>query len=162
MSALALPAGAAEKMARGVTPPGVTAPRPTHAVDAMLGDQIQVRGYDVAPEVVAPGGEVTVTTHFATKKRLGPEWRLFFHLEGPGRLPQHGPRPRRGPHAAFERWRPGQSIRDTWRIPIPPGGPRGTYTLYIGAYRGAEHLPVTPDPRRRRGPRCASGRSSSG
>jgi hypothetical protein len=43
-----------------------------------------------------------------------------------------------------QRWRPGQSIRDTLRIPMPRGAPRGTYTLYLGAFRGAEHLPVTP------------------
>jgi choline-sulfatase len=143
VSALALPPGAAEKMARGVTPPGTTAPRPTHLLDAMLGDQIQVRGYDVAPEVVPTGGEVRVTYHFAVKKRLGPEWRLFFHLEGPGgfrnmdHVPLEGLMP-------LSRWRSGQTIRDTWRIPIPPGGPRGTYTLYIGAFRAAQHLPVTP------------------
>jgi arylsulfatase A-like enzyme len=143
VSALALPPGAAEKMARGVTPPGVTPPRPTHAVEAMLGDKIQVRGYDVSPEVVAPGGDVTVTTHFTARKPLAERWRLFFHLEGPGgfrnmdHVPVEGLMP-------LERWRPGQGIRDTWRIGLPPAAPPGTYTLYIGAFRGAEHLPVTP------------------
>ncbi len=143
VSALALPPGAAEKMARGVTPAGATPPRPSHPLDAMLGDQIQVRGYDVSPQPVAPGGEVAVTYHFTARKRLGPDWKLFFHLEGPGgfrnldHVPVEGLMP-------LSRWRPGQSIRDTLRIPIPAGGPRGTYTLYLGAFRGAEHLPVTP------------------
>jgi arylsulfatase A-like enzyme len=143
VAALALPAGAAEKMARGVTPPGATPPRPAHAVGAMLGDQIQVRGYDVAPEVIEPGGEVVVTYHFTSRKRLTDQWRLFFHLEGPGgfrnmdHVPVEGLMP-------LSRWRPGQGIRDTQHIPIPAGGPRGTYTLYLGAYRAGEHLPVTP------------------
>ena len=44
----------------------------------------------------------------------------------------------------LERWRPGQSLRDRQRIPIPAGTPGGTYTLYLGAYRGPERLPVTP------------------
>jgi arylsulfatase A-like enzyme len=140
VSALALPPGAAEKMARGVTPPGVTPPRPAHAVGAMLGDEIQIVGYDAVPESVPPGGEVAVTYHFAAKKRLGPGWRLFFHLEGPGgfrnmdHVPIEGLMP-------LERWRPGQTIRDTLRI---PAGPRGTYTLYVGAWKGAEHLAVSP------------------
>jgi arylsulfatase A-like enzyme len=143
VAALALPPGAAEKMARGVTPAGVPPPRPVHAVDAMLGDQIQVRGFDIAPEPTRPGGEVSVTYHFTSRKRLVGDWKLFFHLEGPGgfrnldHVPVEGLMP-------LSRWRPGQSIRDTQRIPMPPGGPRGTYTLYLGAYRGAEHLPVTP------------------
>ncbi|HVX97318.1 MAG TPA: sulfatase-like hydrolase/transferase [Polyangia bacterium] len=143
VSALALPPGAAEKMARGVTPAGVTPPRPAHVVDAMLGDQIQVRGYDVSPEAVPPGGEVTVTYHFTAKKRLEAGWRLFFHLEGPGgfrnmdHVPVEGLMP-------LQRWRPGQTIHDTHRIPLGPGAPRGTYTLFVGAFRGAEHLPVSP------------------
>ena len=44
----------------------------------------------------------------------------------------------------LERWRPGQRIRDRQRISIPPATPPGTYTLYIGAFRGVERLPVTP------------------
>ncbi len=143
VSALALPAGVTEKMARGVTAPGVTPPRPAHAVNAMLGDQIEVRGYDVEPEVTVPGGEVVVTTHFTAKKRLSGGWRLFFHVEGPGgfrnmdHVPVEGLMP-------LDRWRPGQGIRDTWRIPIPLGGPRGTYGLFIGAFRAGENLAVTP------------------
>jgi arylsulfatase A-like enzyme/MFS family permease len=143
VSALALPPGAADKMARGVTPVGETPPRPAHDVDAMLGEQIQVRGYDVAPEALPPGGEVTVTYHFTAKKRLEAGWRLFFHLEGPGgfknmdHVPVEGLMP-------LQRWRPGQTIRDTYRIPVPSGTPRGTYTLFVGAFRGSEHLPVSP------------------
>jgi hypothetical protein len=44
----------------------------------------------------------------------------------------------------LERWRPGQVVRDRQRIPLPAGAPAGTYTLYLGAYRGAERLPVSP------------------
>ena len=79
----------------------------------------------------------------ASASRSPPGWRLFFHLEGPGgyrnldHVPVDGLMP-------IERWRPGQALRDRQRIPIPPGTPRGTYTLYLGAFRGAERLPVTP------------------
>jgi hypothetical protein len=132
-------------MARGVTPPGATAPRPTDALPgAMIGDQIQVLGYDVSPEVAAPGADVTVTIHFAAKKRITDRWRLFFHLEGPtgfrnmDHVPVEGMMP-------LERWRPGQTIRDTQHVAIAPGpGARGTYTLYVGAFRGTDHLPISP------------------
>jgi hypothetical protein len=84
-----------------------------------------------------------VTYHFTAKKRLEAGWRLFFHLEGPGgfrnmdHVPVEGLMP-------LQRWRPGQTIHDTHRIPLGPGAPRGTYTLFVGAFRGAEHLPVSP------------------
>jgi hypothetical protein len=68
---------------------------------------------------------------------------MFFHIEGPGgfrnmdHVPVEGLMP-------LERWRPGQTIRDTWRIGMPPGSPRGTYGLFIGAFRVGDHLVVTP------------------
>jgi arylsulfatase A-like enzyme len=143
VAGLALPAGAAEKIAHAVTPPGAPAPAASYPVSAMIGDQIQVRGYDLAPAVVGPGGEVEVTYYFMAKKRIADRWRLFFHLEGPAgyrnidHVPVQGLMP-------LERWRPGQQIRDTQRIAIPPGAPRGTYTIYVGAFRGGGRLPVTP------------------
>jgi choline-sulfatase len=143
VTALALPPGAADKMARGVSPPGAPVPKPAQAIDATLGDQIQVRGIDVAPSVIAPGTEVTVTYHFTVRKRLDAGWMMFFHLEGPGgyrnldHVPVEGLMP-------LSRWRPGQGIHDVLHISMPPGAPRGTYTLFLGAYRNAEHLPAAP------------------
>jgi len=43
-----------------------------------------------------------------------------------------------------DRWRPGQQLRDRQRIAVPPGTAPGSYTLYVGAFRGAARLSVTP------------------
>jgi choline-sulfatase len=143
VAALALPPGVAEKMARSVTAPGAPAPKPSRPLQAMIGDDVEVLGTDLAPSVVAPGGEVTVTYYFSSKKRVAKPWRLFFHLEGPGgyrnldHVPVEGLMP-------IERWRPGQRIRDTQRIGLPVGSPRGNYTVYVGGFRGPLRLPVTP------------------
>jgi hypothetical protein len=143
VAGLALPEGAAEKLRQAVITPGAAAPAPAHPLQAALGDAILVRGYDLGGDSVAAGGTLDVTTHFAAGKPLAAGWRLFFHLEGPGgyrnldHVPVEGLMP-------LERWRPGQSIRDRQRISIPPGTPAGTYTLYVGAFRGASRLPVTP------------------
>ena len=110
MAGLALPPGVGEKMARGVFPPGAPALRPSHPLDAALGDELGVRGVDVSPPVVQPGENVEVTYYFAAKKRPSGRWRLFFHLEGPtgyrnlDHIPVEGLMP-------LERWRPGQQIR---------------------------------------------------
>jgi arylsulfatase A-like enzyme len=145
VAGLALPAGAVEKMARGVTPPGAPAPAPSHAVGGLVGDQFELGGYDLEPATVRPGSEVVVTYHFGVRKRIDNRWRLFFHLEGPAgyrnidHVPVEGLMP-------LERWRPGQHIRDRQRIFIPVGTPPGSYTIYLGAYRagGSERLHVTP------------------
>jgi hypothetical protein len=140
---LALPDGAADKLRQAVTPPGATAVPPAHALQASLGDAIVVRGYDLSAATVPAGGTLEVTYHFAAGRTLPAGWRLFFHLQGPvgyrnlDHVPVEGLMP-------LERWRRGQTLRDRQRIAIPAGTPAGTYTLYVGAYRGPERLPVTP------------------
>jgi arylsulfatase A-like enzyme len=143
VAGLALPSGAAQKLAQALTPLGVLAPPPSYPLRAALGDAILVRGYDLSAAEVAAGGAVDVTTHFAAARPLPAGLRLFFHLDGPAgyrnldHIPVEGLMP-------LERWRPGQELRDRQRIAIPPGTPPGAYTLYIGAYRGGQRLPVTP------------------
>jgi arylsulfatase A-like enzyme len=141
---LAFPPGAAAKMAAAVTPPGHTAPAPTHPLDGRLGEAIAVRGYDLSATEARPGDTLEVVAHFAVQQRLGKGWRMFFHLDGPfggSRNLDHEPVEGLMP---LERWRPGQQIRDRFKIPLPPGTPPGLYTLYLGAYHAAERLPVTP------------------
>jgi hypothetical protein len=144
VTGLALPPAAAARMAQQVTPAGRTAPAPTHPLDGTLGDEIAIRGFDLSSGTVRPGEAVDVTVHFAVRGRVGRDWRLFFHLEGPGgfrnldHVPVEGLMP-------LERWRPGQQLRDQQRIVFPPGAPAGVYTLYVGAYRrNNQRMPVAP------------------
>jgi choline-sulfatase len=143
VAGLALPAGAAAKLADGVTPPGRVAPVPSQPLDGRLGDAIAVRGADQGAAEVRAGGSVEVSCYFEVARRPPPGWRLFFHLDGPGgtrnldHVPVDGLMP-------LERWRPGQRIRDRQRIVVPPGTPPGVYTLYVGAFRGGARLPVGP------------------
>ena len=44
----------------------------------------------------------------------------------------------------MERWRPGQHIRDRLHIAFTPAMLPGTYTLYLGLFKGADRQPVTP------------------
>ncbi len=144
VAGLAFPPGAAARMAADVTPPGGTAPAPAHRLDAALGDAIVVRGYDLSAAQMRPGDSVEATVHFAVKQRLPKGWRLFFHLEGPSggtRNLDHVPI---GGLMPLERWHPGQQLRDRFQIALPVGTPPGPYTLYLGAFRANQRLPVTP------------------
>ncbi len=81
--------------------------------------------------------------HFTATARVPSEWRLFFHLEGPGgfrnldHVPVDGLMP-------LERWRPGQQIRDRLRFTLPADSPPGSYTLFVGAFRGRDRMPLVP------------------
>src|SRR4029079_10253702 len=143
VAGLALPSGAAQKLAQALTPLGVLAPPPSYPLRAALGDAILVRGYDLSAAEVAAGGAVDVTTHFAAARPLPAGLRLFFHLDGPAgyrnldHIPVEGLMP-------LERCRPGRELRERKRIATRPATPPGASPLYIGAYRGAQRLPVTP------------------
>ena len=144
VSLLALPAGYADKLARGLIPAGAAAPQPQFKLDAMINDQVHVLGYDLAPTSLATGAEVKVTYYFESKKRLADGWRMFFHLDGPGgsfrnldHIPVDGLLP-------VESWHPGQRIRDQQVFLMPMGSTPGAYTLYLGAFKGGGRLKVTP------------------
>jgi hypothetical protein len=143
VAGLALPEGAAVKVADGVTPPGAVGPAPSRPLDGQLGDIIAVRGTDLGPSQVHGGDTVEVASYFAVKRRPDAGWKLFFHLDGPAgtrnldHVPVDGLMP-------LERWRPGQQIRDRQRIGIPLGAAPGLYTLYVGAFRADRRMPATP------------------
>ena len=141
---LSLPPGYAEKIAAGVSAPGVPSPAPSHALDGRIGDALRVTGYDLSASEIARGGHVDLTVHFELLAPVPQGWRPFFHLDGPGgsyrnldHVPVDGAYP-------IERWRAGQHIRDRQRIGFSPGTTPGLYTVYVGLFKGSNRLPVTP------------------
>ena len=137
---LALPPGYAEKIAFGLQ---AGAPPPAHVLDARIGEQLRVIGYDLAPPALRRGGSAELVTHFELLGRLPPGWKLFFHLEGPGGFRNLDHIPVEGTYP-LERWRPGQRIRDRLSITFTPGMPAGTYSVYLGLFKGKDRAEVTP------------------
>lgn len=142
VAALSLPPGYADKIATGVSAPGVVAAAPAHPLEARFGSAVKFLGYDLSARVVARGGDVELVCHFESVERLSDKWRPFFHLDGPGGFRNIDHVPVQGAYPV-ERWRPGQRIRDRFRIAFPPGSPPGDYTVYVGFYN-QERLPVDP------------------
>ncbi len=143
MAALALPPDFAQRIAGGVSAPGAAVPPPTHSRPARIGRAVGFLGTDVEPARIVPGGHVDVVYHFESLERLRGGWRTFVHMEGPGGFRNLDHVPVEGAYP-LERWRPGQRIRDRQRITFPPSAIPGTYTLYVGIFRGLERQPVTP------------------
>jgi hypothetical protein len=136
---LALPPGYADKIAFGLQGQGA----PTQPLDARIGDSLRVVGYDLAPQVVRRGDTTTLVTHFELQNRMAPGWKLFFHLDGPGGFRNLDHVPVEGTYP-MERWRPGQRIRDRLPIAFTAAMPAGTYSVYVGLFKGRDRAPVTP------------------
>ncbi|HSS37525.1 MAG TPA: sulfatase, partial [Polyangia bacterium] len=128
VAGLGFPAAAAARMAADVTPPGGTAPAPSHTTDVRLGDLAAVRGYDLAADVVPPGRSIDAAIYWAPLHRVPAKWRLVYRLEGAGwwrelpQVPVSGLMP-------LGHWRAGQQLRDRVSIPVPAGVSPGACAL---------------------------------
>jgi hypothetical protein len=138
---LSLPTGYADKIAFGVA--GASAGPPAHPLDARIGDSLRVLGYDLTPQTIRRGETAVLVTHFELARRLDPSWKLFFHLDGPGGFRNLDHVPVEGAYP-MERWRPGQRIRDRLPVTFTAVMPPGSYTLYVGLWKGGQRAPVTP------------------
>jgi RNA polymerase sigma factor (sigma-70 family) len=140
------PDSTADELARAVTPPGAAAPRPQTSREALFGDQVRVLGYDLSGERVARGGKLEVTVHFQALSDLA-GWQLFTHVEGPGGFRNLDHTPVRGAYPV-QRWRPGETIRDTFTLNVNESWPPGAYRCLLGFWGGGSgaglRLPVSP------------------
>ena len=136
---LSLPTGYADKMAFGLA----NASPPAHVLDASVGPALRVLGYDLASATVHRGESAELVTHFQLAGKVDPSWHLFFHLEGPAGFRNLDHVPVEGVYP-MERWRPGQHIRDRMHIAFTPIMPPGTYTVYLGLFKGSQRQPVSP------------------
>lgn len=89
------------------------------------------------PPQLAPGAPFPLTLTFAATATPPPGWKVFVHIEGPTRFTaDHEPvRP-------FEWWRAGQFIQYTTTAQVPAHAQPGTYTVWLGIWKGAERMPV--------------------
>ena len=110
-----------------------------------LGERVDLAGYDLASETVAPGGTVNLTLYWHAQGRLTQGLKVFTHLVSPDEVivgqrdnvPMDNTRPTTG-------WRPGEYIVDRYAIPVPATARAGRYELRVGLYDPLtnERLPV--------------------
>ena len=120
----------------------------SHPLRVDLGERVDLAGYDLGADRVAPGDSIELTLYWHPQGRLTQGLKVFTHLVGPdGRIvaqrdsiPVEGARPTTG-------WRPGEYIADRYRIAVPRDAATGRYELRVGLYdpTTGERLPVSAD-----------------
>jgi len=112
-----------------------------HRVDYRFGETIQLLGYALPATDVAPGEAVPLTLYWRTDSALPTRYKVFTHLLGQtfnaktGNFlwGQQDNEPGNGQDQTTL-WAPGTIIVDSYRIPIDPQAPAGSYTIAIGMY----------------------------
>jgi hypothetical protein len=123
-------------------------PTPEHPVEVQFENGVELLGYDVDPDTVAPGQEVTLTWHWHAAQDLDDGWNMFTHVakaNGENALNQDGVGLIREMYPPG-RWEAGQYIRDVQRVTIPADWGSERAVFYLGLWNGPHRLAI------RRGP----------
>ena len=110
-------------------------PAPRWASQATFGGFAALLGYDLAQDLVAPGGEVGVTLYWQARTTPAGNYSFFLHLLGPdGKVwaqrsgePLEGGRPTAG-------WLPGEIIEERVDLRLPADALPGECQLEVGWY----------------------------
>ena len=123
-----------------------TAPPISQPLEARLGSEITLLGYDLAQERARPGETLSLRLVWRAESPISGDYKVFVHLIGADGLiygqsdsaPAQWQRPTLG-------WEPGEIILDEHSFTVKPEAPAGTYTLAIGMYDATSfaRLPIT-------------------
>jgi hypothetical protein len=108
-------------------------------LDADLGDAVRLLSVE-APKSAQRGQAITLTWTFEAKDAVRGDWRVFAHVEGPGKFYFNGDHK---PVRPFEWWKAGQFIRYTTTVMIPRSAPIGTFTVWAGLFSGPKRAPAS-------------------
>jgi len=133
-----------------VPPWGPAEPVPEYPVEAVLGEVVALRGYDLEPGEARPGEGLYVTLYWQALAPVPEDYTVFTHLLGPPNLKTDGPvwaghdgEPGGG-SCPTSGWQVGEWVLDQHELQIPPDTPPGVYQLEAGMYllETGERLPV--------------------
>lgn len=110
-----------------------TAPTLTSPINANLADKIRLLGVEVSPAKATPGTEVTFTYYWEVLDVLEGEWKVFGHLERPGKRQLLDHHPVRDLYPIKD-WAKGQIIKDEQRFTLDKGFSNGEAVLWLGVF----------------------------
>jgi len=109
---------------------------PQLSSDATLAGQVRLLGYDLYPEELKPGEQVTVTLYWQALQPLAMPYSSYVHVtRADGSVPFPGSDHRPGGDIyPATLWQPGQEIRDQHVLVVPQDAQPGDYRLIAGMY----------------------------
>ncbi|MDX2089103.1 MAG: sulfatase-like hydrolase/transferase [Kofleriaceae bacterium] len=127
-----IPAGAAEALL--ASRPAIATP-----LDVDFGKNVRLLAVD-APATAKRGEPLTLTWTFEARGRQPAGWKMFVHVENPGKsFFNNDHRPVR----PFEWWKAGQFIRYTTTVVVPRTAPAGTFVVRAGMFKGKDRAPAS-------------------
>jgi hypothetical protein len=103
--------------------------------EVVLGDHIELLGYDVSADTLSSGDELTVTLYWRSDGQVTEDDHVFVHLQdADGTMAaQHDGVPAGSDRPTWS-WQEGEIITDAHTLTTDGALPNGTYTLSVGMY----------------------------
>lgn len=119
---------------------------PDHVVNATVGEDVELWGYDLDQSDIRAGGTVAVTLYWRSLAFANQDYTVFTQLQA---LPDHAllaqndTQPVNGA-SRTTLWRPGEVVVDRYAFTLPDGVPAGKIAVIAGLYEPVSHnrLPV--------------------
>ncbi len=111
------------------------APPISHPLTAVLGDQVQLLGYDLSAEAVAPGDTLTLTLYWRALFEMDEDYTVFTHLLAPdGSMTGQRDNYPVGGSYPTSLWLAGEVVTDVYEIPVRADATPGMHNLEVGMY----------------------------
>ncbi len=106
-----------------------------HPLGVTLGGQVELLGYDLSAEEVAPGGTLTLTLYWRALAEMDGNYAVFTHLvAADGSMSGQRDNPPVGGTYPTTLWVAGEVVADTYAIPIRADTVPGEHRLEVGMY----------------------------
>ncbi len=103
--------------------------------DAGSGEAIRLLGFDIDPEMLAPGETATIRLHWQPLQPLGQDYTTFVHLvNAEGRVVGASDHRPGGVYYPTSLWKAGETLADTHRLKLAPDLGQPPYTIEAGLY----------------------------
>lgn len=122
--------------------PAVTG-EPNRPCNLLLGEALELVGYDQEPHSLRPGEELRVTLYWRPRTGLEGVYSTYLHLvnqEGQA-IAQSDHQPG-GVYYPTSLWKEGETIRDEHTLTVPSTAPLGAYRLLVGIYESDSGEPL--------------------
>ena len=123
------------------------APSPMHRMDANLGGQLDVLGWDVTTEdgkpvsSVVPQKQYEFRTYYKVVAAISGNWETFIHIDGFQRR-FNGDHKTLENKYPFHLWRVGDYVVDVYPFTLEPNFTPGDYDVFFGLFIGSRRLEV--------------------
>jgi len=95
-------------------------------------------GYDLAPDTVGSGEELTITYYFQVTRDVTQDWQMFLHIDYPGNRINGDHYPGDG-NFHTNTWLAGDYVKDVQKLEVDRGSSAGLYELWFGFFSSGDN-----------------------